>query len=43
MKKVLVLGIVSATSLLVLRAFGIRTEILILDSWVDSVLAILNV
>lgn len=43
MKKVLLLGVISATSLVVLRIFGVRTEILVLDIWVDKVLAILSV
>lgn len=43
MKKLLLLGIISVASLVILRTFGIRTEILIVDAWVDSLLAILTV
>lgn len=43
MKKMLLLGMISVGSLVVLRTFGIRTEILMVDAWVESLLAILTV
>lgn len=43
MKKLLLAGIIAVGSLVVLRTFGIRTEILMVDAWVDSLLAIFTV
>jgi hypothetical protein len=43
MKKLLLLGVISVFSLVLLRIFGIRTEILMVDAWVESLLAILTV
>jgi hypothetical protein len=43
MKKLFLLGIISVGSLVILRQFGIRTEILMVDAWVDSLMAIFTV
>jgi hypothetical protein len=43
MKKLTVLSIFSIAALVVLRKFGIQTEILFVDNWVDSVMTMLQV
>jgi hypothetical protein len=42
MQKLTVLAIISVTTLIVLRTFGIQTEILVVDNWVDSVMTMLR-
>jgi hypothetical protein len=42
MKKLTVLAVISVTTLIVLRKFGIQTEILVVDNWVDSVMVMLR-
>jgi len=42
MKTLLMLSIISVTSLIILRTFGIHTEIVIVDKWVDAVMTVLR-
>jgi hypothetical protein len=43
MKKVFMIGITSVASLVILRTFGIQTDILVVDDLVETVMAVLNV